>query len=234
MHNIEIISAKLLLSAFLGGLIGIERDMRGRTAGLRTHILVCVGSCLFMLISTYIFETYKFYYANSILRIDPGRIASQIITGIGFIGAGTILRSGFSIRGLTTAGSIWVCAGIGMGVGLGYYNPSLLATVITLIALLLLNRIELLYLKDTFFEINIKLKNENNIFEKFLKFIEKENLVIRDFVLKNNIMENLVEISFKIVMKRKGIKRHYFSKTLYSKIIDEFGNFIVEIKWMRS
>ncbi len=234
MHEIKIISLKLLLAVFLGGLIGLERDIRGRTAGLRTHILVCVGSTLFMLISTYIYEIYQTFNSNSVLRIDPARIAAQIITGIGFIGAGTILRSGASIRGLTTAGSIWVCAGIGMAIGVGYYNPALLATAITLISLLILNRFELLYLKDTYFLIKLKLKNLNGLEEKFFNFVEREKLVIKDFMFKKSYKEDIIEIDFTLVTKRQGIRRHYFSKTIYLKLIEEFKNNLLEFQWMRN
>ncbi len=234
MHEIEIISFKLLLAVILGGLIGLERDIRGRTAGLRTHILVCVGSCLFMLVSTYIYEVYHSYNVNSVLRIDPARIAAQIITGIGFIGAGTILRSGASIRGLTTAGSIWVCAGIGMATGLSYYIPAMLTTAITLIALLILNKLELVYLKDSYFQINLIMKNIDNVIEKFFNFIEKERLLVKDFEFKNILNKNLIEINFTLVLKRKGIKRHYFSKTTYKKFLKKFNKELLEITWKRA
>ncbi len=233
MHEIEVISLKIILSAFLGGLIGLERDIRGRHAGLRTHLLVCVGSCLFMLISIDIYSIYHSFNANSVLRIDPARIAAQIITGIGFIGAGTILRSGTTIIGLTTAGSIWVCAAIGMAVGLGYFNPALLTTAITLISLLILNKVELLYPKTTYFQIFLKLKYENNLEERFFNFIEKQNLTVRDFELKNIKNDKILNIVFTLVLKRTGIKRHYFSKKIYKAIIQEFSDYIVEISWKK-
>ncbi len=233
MHNIEIFLIKLLLSVFLCGLIGLERDIRGRHAGLRTHILVGVGSCLFMMISIYIFHEYHSYNAESVLRIDPARIAAQIITGIGFIGAGTILRSGTTIIGLTTAGSIWVCAAIGMALGLGYYNPAMLTTVITLLALLILNKVELIYPKTTYFQIQMTTTNKDNIEAKFFDFLERENLKVRDFELKNIYQKNILHFNFTLVMKRTGIKRHYFSKTVYKKIIDEFKNYIIEISWKK-
>jgi len=100
---------KLLAAAVVGAVVGIERERRDRPAGLRTHILVCVGSTLIMLVSIDV--------AGS--RADPGRIAAQIVTGIGFLGAGTIFRSGGSVRGLTTAAGLWVVAGIGMAIGMG-------------------------------------------------------------------------------------------------------------------
>ncbi len=233
MHEIEIISTKLLLTVFLCGLIGLERDIRGRHAGLRTHILVGLGSCLFMIISTFIYNEFHSFNADSVLRIDPARIAAQIITGIGFIGAGTILRSGTTIIGLTTAGSIWVCAGIGMATGIGYYHPALLTTAIALIALLILNKVELVYPKTTYFQIELILKNHPNLEAKFFNFLEREKLVVRDFQLKNLFDEKTIFINFTLVLKRSGIKRHYFSKTIYKKIYEAFHDYLIEFTWKK-
>src|SRR5574341_1713755 len=129
---------KLLISAFLGGIIGWERERRGRPAGLRTHILLCVGVTLMMLVSEHIFERYNTFSANSIIRVDPARIAAQVVTGIGFLGAGTIMRFRASVMGLTTAASLWVVAGIGLAVGSSCYAPAIITTVLAIFALLLL------------------------------------------------------------------------------------------------
>ncbi len=104
---------RLIISLLLGGLIGLEREAHERPAGLRTHILVCVGSTFFTLASFAISKSYAGYV------FDPGRITAQIVTGIGFLGAGTIIRTGTIVRGLTTAASIWTVAAIGVGVGVG-------------------------------------------------------------------------------------------------------------------
>jgi len=128
---------RLLVAAFLSGLIGFEREAHGRPAGLRTHVLVCVGSTLIMLTSIYMFEAYVGRVA-----LDPTRIAANVVTGIGFLGAGTILRSGASIVGLTTAASIWAVAGVGLAVGCGYYSGAFATTFIILLTLLVLRKIE--------------------------------------------------------------------------------------------
>ena len=128
---------RLVLSCVLSGLIGLERQLRHRAAGLRTHILVCLGSTLIMLTSIYIFDIYK-----DKASFDPARLAAGIITGIGFLGAGTIIRYGEEVKGLTTAASLWVVAAIGMGIGCGFYTASIATTVIVLLVLLLLRRIE--------------------------------------------------------------------------------------------
>lgn len=127
------IALRLLLAAILGGLVGLERERRNQPAGLRTHLILCLGSALAMLVSIHMGEQYS---------SDPGRVAAQVVSGIGFLGAGAILRLGVSVRGLTTAASIWTVAGIGLAVGAGFYWASLLATAIMLAALSVLRRFE--------------------------------------------------------------------------------------------
>lgn len=128
---------RLTLSVVLSGLIGLERQMHRRNAGLRTHILVCLGSCLIMLTSLYVFDIY-----SSIVALDPSRIAAGVITGIGFLGAGTIIREREGVKGLTTAASLWVVAGIGLAVGCGFYKAALYTTVLALVALFFLRYVE--------------------------------------------------------------------------------------------
>jgi putative Mg2+ transporter-C (MgtC) family protein len=125
---------RLAAAAVLGGAVGIERELREREAGLRTHLLVSSGSALFTIISAYGFN--EFLVGNgSIVRTDPTRIAAQIVTGIGFLGAGAIIRDGLSVRGLTTAATLWVVAAIGMAAGAGYYTAAVTGTVLTVVAL---------------------------------------------------------------------------------------------------
>jgi putative Mg2+ transporter-C (MgtC) family protein len=129
---------RLFLSVILSGLIGAERQFHRRTAGLRTHILVSLGSCLIMLTSLYIFDIYK----NEV-ALDPARIAAGVITGIGFLGAGAIIRdTSESVKGLTTAASLWVVAGLGLAVGCGFYIASVFTTILALVVLLLLRYAE--------------------------------------------------------------------------------------------
>jgi putative Mg2+ transporter-C (MgtC) family protein len=126
--------ARLALAAALGAAIGFERELREREAGLRTHLLVCLGSALFTIVSAYGFREFL-TSGDAVVRADPTRIAAQIVTGIGFLGAGAIIRQGLSVRGLTTAATLWVSAGIGMAAGAGYYSGAVLGTVLTLVAL---------------------------------------------------------------------------------------------------
>jgi putative Mg2+ transporter-C (MgtC) family protein len=125
---------RLALAAALGGAIGFERELREREAGFRTHILVCLGSALFTIVSAYGFRDFL-VNGGQVVRADPTRIAAQIVTGIGFLGAGAIIRQGMSVRGLTTAATLWVAAAIGIASGAGYYAGAVLATVVTIVAL---------------------------------------------------------------------------------------------------
>src|SRR6187397_250338 len=121
---------RLVAALGAGGLIGLERSYRGRPAGFRTHTLVCLSTCLLMLVTVY--EPYWFpEVSQGRVTIDPTRLAQGIMTGIGFLGAGAIIKEGFSVRGLTTAASIWITAAIGILVGIGFYFPALLGTVLT-------------------------------------------------------------------------------------------------------
>jgi putative Mg2+ transporter-C (MgtC) family protein len=125
---------RLALAAAMGAAIGIERERRGREAGLRTHLLVSLGSALFTIVSAYGFHSFLASGA-SVVRADPTRIAAQIVTGIGFLGAGAIIRQGLSVRGLTTAATLWVVAAIGLAAGAGYYSAAVVATVLVLVSL---------------------------------------------------------------------------------------------------
>ena len=138
MVNKSEVVIRLILSAIIGGLIGTEREASNRPAGLRTHILVTLGSALIMLVSIEGFYDVK----TGLWGGDPARLAAQVVSGIGFLGAGTIMRTGDRIKGLTTAASLWVCSGIGLAIGNGYYLGGLLTAGIVLITLMSLGIFE--------------------------------------------------------------------------------------------
>ena len=138
--TIDIVS-RLLLALAAGGAIGIERAFHGRPAGIRTHSLVCVSSTLLMLLTFYQWDLLKDMPLETI-RVDPTRMAQGIMTGIGFLGAGVIMKEKLSVRGLTTAASIWMVASIGIIIGMGFYMPAFAATAITLVVLSLFGKIE--------------------------------------------------------------------------------------------
>ncbi|RKN71836.1 MgtC/SapB family protein [Paenibacillus ginsengarvi] len=133
------LSLRLVLALVFGGLVGIEREQNNHPAGFRTHILVCLGACLIMLLSIYGFSQFA---DEPNVRLDPARLAAQVITGIGFLGAGTIIFNGNSISGLTTAASLWVVAAIGLATGAGFYYSAVLTTVFVLLSLWILNKVE--------------------------------------------------------------------------------------------
>jgi putative Mg2+ transporter-C (MgtC) family protein len=126
--------ARIVVAAALGGAVGLERELRDHDAGFRTHMLVAIGSALFTIVSAYAFRGFL-TGGGSVVRADPTRIAAQIVTGIGFLGAGAIIRQGVSVRGLTTAATLWVVAAIGMATGAGYYGGALITTAVVLVSL---------------------------------------------------------------------------------------------------
>ncbi|MDD5170850.1 MAG: MgtC/SapB family protein [Syntrophales bacterium] len=131
----------LLTAMIAGGLIGLERTYYGRPAGFRTHILVCMASSLLMLVTIYQHDWYAVALLETV-RVDPTRMAQGIMTGIGFLGAGVIMKEGLSIRGLTTAASIWITAAIGILAGVGFYSALVIVTLLTLGTLSLYRLIE--------------------------------------------------------------------------------------------
>jgi putative Mg2+ transporter-C (MgtC) family protein len=131
------ILGRLFMSVVLSGIIGLEREMRGRSAGMRTHILVGMSSCLLMVLSVFVAQSFGEPYV-----FDPGRIAAGVVTGIGFLGAGTIIRFGESVKGLTTAASLWAVAALGLAVGVGFYTAAYASTALILITLLVLSKVE--------------------------------------------------------------------------------------------
>lgn len=125
---------RLLIAGILGGIVGFEREYANQPAGLRTHILVCIGSALVMITADYL---HVYYSATYSVSVDPARMGAQVISGIGFLGAGTILRNGNSVKGLTTAAGLWAVACIGLACGIGFYEGALIATTLTVVTLLL-------------------------------------------------------------------------------------------------
>jgi putative Mg2+ transporter-C (MgtC) family protein len=133
LSSLEVV-LRVVLAAALGGAIGLERELRDREAGLRTHLLVSVGAALFTMVSAYAWTDWQFSNREGLV-FDPTRIAAQVVTGIGFLGAGAIIRQGLSVKGLTTAATLWVVAAIGMASGVGYYEAALVTTALVLISL---------------------------------------------------------------------------------------------------
>lgn len=142
--------SKLLLAALLGAMIGFEREIHGRPAGFRTHLLVSLGACLFVLTSIQFYTGFGNFSGTQPVGVDPGRVAAQVVTGIGFLGAGAIIRERFAVRGLTTAACLWIAAAIGVACGVGMFGISIIVTLISLLSLLLLKKVETMLTRDTY------------------------------------------------------------------------------------
>ena len=170
---------QLVLAALFGAVLGYERETHGRSAGLRTNLLVSVGSALMTIISLELFPAYS-ASTSSALRMDPARIAAQIVVGIGFIGAGVIIKERGGIRGLTTAATLWLVAGVGMACGAGMFLIATATTAIALVALTLLARFERVIPRDNYRSIEVV------CFEK-----EAEALSLLKEFLKNRQMKVL-------------------------------------------
>jgi putative Mg2+ transporter-C (MgtC) family protein len=156
MISEPVILLRVLLAAALGALVGWQREIHHQPAGLRTHIILVVGAALCMTLSIDV----ALQFRATALNGDPGRIAAQIVSGIGFLGAGAIIREGFTVKGLTTATSLWTMAVVGMTVGLGYYLTSVVVTLLIFVVLTVLNSVEKRYIHPHL-EITITLKADD-------------------------------------------------------------------------
>jgi putative Mg2+ transporter-C (MgtC) family protein len=200
------ITIRLVLALFLGGLIGFEREVSSHAAGLRTHILVCVGSALVMLLSMYGFSA----FVNEVnVRIDPSRLAAQVISGIGFLGAGTIMFNGRSITGLTTAASLWVVAGIGLAIGAGFYYPAVLACFMVLISLWILNKVEHKYFNGKKVRVlKIQAIDQPGTLGLITTILGKRKIDIKQIKLEeseDSSKENHVQITFHVTIPKPSV-----------------------------
>lgn len=190
LNNVELV-LRLILAAIIGGFIGIEREVSNRPAGLRTHILVTVGSALITLVSK-----------DAFIGGDPARIAAQIVTGIGFLGAGTIIKTGNSIKGLTTAASLWISAGIGMAIGSGYYLGGLVTAGIVLLTLINIGGFERRLIKRTYSTIEIFTRGRTGLLGEIGTVLGEHQIYIKDIrMLPIDEYENLEELAFEITVK---------------------------------
>ncbi|GAA0727811.1 MgtC/SapB family protein [Clostridium malenominatum] len=195
---------RLVLSAVVGGIVGMEREASHRPAGLRTHILVTLGSTLIMLISMYGFQGLGANNSGG----DPARLAAQVVSGIGFLGAGTILRTGNNIRGLTTAASIWVCGCIGLAIGNGYYLGGLATTVIVMIVLRNLGFLQKKKYTSPNKLLIVQCKERIGLISDIGHVLEKNNISIKDIKVNNEenneeIEDGMMEIRFKVTLPPK-------------------------------
>ena len=196
MFTEQVVIIRLVCALILGGIIGLEREFHGREAGFRTHILVTMGSALFTLLSLYFCETFKILGAT-----DPSRIAAQVVTGIGFLGAGAIIRSGTSIRGLTTAASLWAMAGVGMATGAGFYSAALVCSFLVFSSLVLLTRIDRrLTRREIYRIIHIESAHSTGTMEEIRKILSQYRADVRNYNARKTSANNrfVFEVNIKL------------------------------------
>ena len=202
-NGVAEILIRLIAAMITGGLIGMERSYYGRPAGFRTHSLVCMASSLLMLVTLYQRDWFNGAISETI-RIDPTRMAQGIMTGIGFLGAGVIMKEGASIRGLTTAASIWITAAIGILAGVGLYIAMITATILTLGVLTLFRRVEQRLPMLMYIHTNIRFPRDLAMTEPEVRGLMRENgFAISSLCLTLSKDRNLFEYDLIISTRRK-------------------------------
>ncbi|TCZ78899.1 MgtC/SapB family protein [Paenibacillus albiflavus] len=200
---------RLILAAVLGGIIGWERERKNKQAGLKTHLLVAVGSALIMLTSIYGFGNDLLDHNNA--RFDPARLAAQVVSGIGFLGAGAIIRrSNHVISGLTTAATLWVVAAMGLAVGAGFYWPAIVTILIIMFIVMIINRLESkLILFKKYGSLKIVMSNKPQGVEIITSLLQKENMTVEQMAVKEVTEQDTnsdIYMEFRIhTSKRKGM-----------------------------
>ena len=216
--------ARILVAALLGAMIGYERDKHGRAAGLRTHLLVSMGSAVFMVVSAQVAKSAhgSGYFA------DPGRIAAQIVTGIGFLGAGVILKSGNHVRGLTTAACLWTAAGIGMAAGGGYFVLAVMATGIALIGLVALKAFERVYAKDSYRTLTVTTAIDVTASE-IIAVVKRPNLTVLSCDIERNYNAGTTVTRLAIRLYHRGITDKLAHGIIHE--LEQAPLQIREVKW---
>lgn len=190
---LEILS-RLVLTVILGGIIGYERESENRPAGFRTHILVCMGAAIVMITSEFM---YKEFGAH--IDIDLSRMGAQVVSGIGFLGAGTIIREGFNVKGLTTAASLWAVSCVGLAVGIGFYVGAITATALIYITLIVLKKIERQFsIKKQYKSIFIETEPSPDIIFNLTGIFSKYQLLIRNIEYIKGETDNSITLKFHV------------------------------------
>jgi putative Mg2+ transporter-C (MgtC) family protein len=198
---------KLLLAALAGAAIGLEREKHGRPAGLRTHLLVALGACLITVVSEAFHLKYAALDGTSSMRLDPARIAAQIVVGIGFLGAGVIIKEGISVRGLTTAASLWLVAGLGMAFGMGLFVPGTMATVLALMSLIFLKMLEPIINKDRYLDIAVTAGNHPGLQDELERLFNERGLRITDVRSHVDLQHGELTLEYILTQHRRRMGR---------------------------
>jgi putative Mg2+ transporter-C (MgtC) family protein len=211
---------RLIIGAVFGGAIGFERQVHGRPAGFRTHMLVCVASVLIMIVSEYFY--YLSYSDPSFIRIDPGRIAAGAITGVGFLGAGVIIKTGITVQGLTTAASLWMVSAIGLSIGSGLYLAGTGAFGLTLFALIILRALERKMTGLTYRSFTITAREDLKE-EDIMSVLNKYSLEVYNIDYEKDIVKEeltyRITVAFKTLVPIRGILDELSALTGISKVV---------------
>jgi putative Mg2+ transporter-C (MgtC) family protein len=192
------ILARIVVAIVFGGVVGLEREHHTQPAGLKTHIILCVGATLITIISL------KISYDFGTAQTDPARIAANIVTGIGFLGGGAILRMGATVRGLTTAACIWTVSGVGMAVGAGYYFPAALTILTVLLTLRYLGRVEKKLLnRKTFKQITLTARSSPDLLGGLEKVLSENGIVIKHIEVNRELAEPNVEVTALVTIPQR-------------------------------
>ena len=221
--------AKLALATLTGAAIGFERESHGQAAGLRTNILVCIGACLMMLLSLHMEAIFRSLgVSDSVVRLDPGRIASYAIASMGFLGAGAIIKGKGSIKGLTTAAGLWLVTGVGLSIGAGYIIPAVFTTFFSLLYLYGLRRIKVLLPRTEFIVLTVVYSGSCNPIDKIKQILAEHSHITVHFVNYVNNMKNGTTTYRIRISHREPVQ--------FEDIIDELTvvECIDEIRWEES
>lgn len=201
----HLILSRLFLALLAGGIIGVERSIHGREAGFRTHTLVCVSSALLMLLMTFQWQLIPKEFIDTV-RTDPTRMAQGIMTGIGFLGAGVIIKEGLTVRGLTTAASIWMTAAIGIVIGLGFYEAALISTLFTVVILSFFRWVESKIPSMKYAELSVRFLRSNQYTdEESLRGLIKEHN-IKSFEAGYQLSDKGNAFSYKMTLRTNDMK----------------------------
>lgn len=220
--NIGSVCLRLILAVIFGGIIGFERAKKHQAAGFRTYILVCLGSTIAMLTNEFI--------SRSLIESDGARLGAQVISGIGFLGAGTILvTSRNQIRGLTTAAGLWACACLGLAIGIGFYTLAIIGAIVISVVLAILPKIESTFnRKSNFFEIHIEFQKRENL-KQFINLIRQMNIQVISIEHNSAYSASglsVYTISLRVTEKKKKVV-HQEYLDIFSKL--EYVNYVEEI-----
>jgi len=225
LWDLQMMFGKLALAAIIGAAIGFEREFHGQAAGLRTNILVCVGSCLLMMLSLHMEALFRYLdMEQTVVRLDPARIASYAIASMGFLGAGAIITGKGSVRGLTTAASLWIVTGMGLAVGAGYIFPAVFSMVISLLILYGFRRIKPVFSRDEHTILTLK-------YDKMDKPLEQIKAILNNYAISIQFVNYKVEFPSQAVTYR--LRLHSKENKPWGQVVKKLSESqgLQEIRW---